>query len=59
MGRVYGVSQGFDITSKGGRDRIWNLIRSLDDQQYALPWIMTGDFNEVIWIRDREAILEL
>lgn len=33
----------------GGREHTWNLIRTLADQPCDLPWLMAGDFNEVMW----------
>ncbi|XP_062014381.1 uncharacterized protein LOC133730890 [Rosa rugosa] len=38
----------YGVTARGGRDRTWQLIETLAAQICNLPWLMAGDFNEVM-----------
>ncbi|XP_024199817.1 uncharacterized protein LOC112203016 [Rosa chinensis] len=43
----------YGVAARGGRDRTWSLIRTLAAQQCSLPWLMAGDFNEVLSSADK------
>lgn len=43
----------YGIAARGGRNHTWNLIRSLAASVSNLPWLMAGDFNEIMWRKDK------
>ena len=39
------------------REHSWSLLRDLS-QRLALPWICMGDFNEIIWLEEKQGWLD-
>ncbi|XP_024195708.1 uncharacterized protein LOC112198837 [Rosa chinensis] len=44
---IYGVSV------RGERHRTWSLIKTLASKQCSLPWLVAGDFNEIMSNNDK------
>ncbi|XP_062014223.1 uncharacterized protein LOC133730693 [Rosa rugosa] len=43
----------YGVAARDGRNRTWSLIETLAAQPCSLPWLMAGDFNEVMSNADK------